>query len=87
LAPTSSSIGEVVTFLATIKNQGNGKSGGGKIHFYLDQATSHIALLTFDEIADGSTSTVTFTWNAQKGHIHLKRSLTKIMLLLRVMKK
>jgi len=75
--PTSSSIGETITFLATIKNQGNGKSGGGKIHFYLDQATSHIALLTFNEIAAGSISTVSFTWNAQKGAHSLKAIVDK----------
>ncbi|MCX9085306.1 MAG: Ig-like domain-containing protein [Candidatus Methanoperedens sp.] len=75
--PTSSSIGETITFLATIKNQGNGKSGGGKIQFYLDQATSHIALLNYNEIAIGSTSVVSFTWNAQKGAHSLKAIVDK----------
>ncbi|HJH29022.1 MAG TPA: hypothetical protein C5S51_04930 [Methanosarcinaceae archaeon] len=75
--PTSSSIGETVTFFATIKNQGNGKSDSGKIYFYFDQATTHFALLTYDEIVAGGTSAVSFTWNAEKGAHSLKAIVDK----------
>ncbi len=38
--PTNPSIGDTVTFTATIMNQGNASSNGGYVHFYLDGSTT-----------------------------------------------
>ena len=75
--PTSSSIGDAITFTATIKNQGNGSSNNGYVHFYFDDSNTHYTYQSFDGITAGSTTTVSFTWKAQKGSHTLKALVDK----------
>ena len=75
--PTSSSIGDAITFAATIKNQGNGSSSNGYVHFYFDDSNTHYTYQSFAGITAGSTTTVSFTWKAQGGFHILKAVVDK----------
>jgi len=70
--PTNPSLGETVTFTATIKNQGNGSSSSSRVYFYFD----------------GSTRPLKFHLHGMHKlvHIHSKQWWIKIIQLLKVMK-
>ena len=65
--PKNSLIGDVVTFTTTIKNQGNGSSTNGNVHFYFDDSTTQYTYKPINGITAGSLTSVSFTWNAQPG--------------------
>ena len=75
--PASSSTGELITFTATIKNQGNGSSSNNYVHFYFDDSNTHHTAQSFTGITTGSTNTVSFTWKAQAGFHTLKAVVDK----------
>ncbi|PXF57493.1 MAG: hypothetical protein C4B59_15175, partial [Candidatus Methanogaster sp.] len=76
--PTTPSLGDTVTFTVAIMNQGNGSSSSGYAHFYLDGSTSPLTYKSFTAIdAGGSTTTVSFTWNAQAGSHTFKAVVDK----------
>jgi len=63
--PESSSIGDSITFTTTIKNQGNGSSTNGNVHFYFDDSTTQYTYKPINGITAGSVTTVSFIWKAQ----------------------
>ena len=63
-SPENPSIGETVTFTATIKNQGSGSSVANRVYFYLDGSTSQLTYKNFGGLSSGATTDVIFTWNA-----------------------
>jgi subtilase family serine protease len=75
--PTSSSIGDTITFTTTIKNQGSGSSSNNYVHFYFDDSNTHYTAQSFTGITAGSTTTVSFTWKAQAGIHTLKAVVDK----------
>jgi len=66
-SPENPSIGDTVTFTATIKNQGNGSSAGNRVFFYLDGSTSYLTYMNFGGLSSGGTTDVIFTWTALAG--------------------
>ena len=65
LSPAHPSIGDIVTFTATVKNQGNSTASNFYVDYYIDD--DHINSSTISSIDPGSTITKTFFWTAQPG--------------------
>ena len=64
-SPASPSIGDTVTFTATIKNQGGSRADSSRVHFYIDGSSR--GYQDIQGIAAGATLTKTFIWAAQAG--------------------
>ncbi len=69
-SPASPSIGDKVTFTATIKNQGSGKADDSYVDFYVDDAYSRSTHI--DQLNAGASANKTFSWNAAAGSHVLK---------------
>lgn len=69
-SPADPSIGETVTFTATIKNQGSSQAGSSHVIYYIDDV--YLTSSYISPIDSGATITKTFTWEAQIGSHTLK---------------
>jgi len=69
-SPADPSMGEMVTFTVTIKNQGSSLAGSSRVAYYIDDVylTSSYA----SPIDSGAKTTKTFTWKAQTGSHDIK---------------
>ncbi len=68
-SPANPSVGDQVSVILTIRNQGGGNSPASLIEYYVDKitSTSPTATATLDPIPDGETASVTFAWTARSG--------------------
>ena len=64
-SPANPSIGDTVTFTATIKNQGAGRTDYFYVAFYVDN--TYITSVSTNPMAAGATATRDFTWTAGAG--------------------
>jgi subtilase family serine protease len=62
-SPENPSIGDKVTFTATIKNQGNVQAGSSHVAYYIDD--THQTSIYVNQIDPGASTTKTFTWTAE----------------------
>ncbi|MFC2014388.1 CARDB domain-containing protein [Chloroflexota bacterium] len=69
-SPANPSVGEIMTFLVSIRNDGNGQAGSSQVSYYIDDV--HLASDGVDPIATGSTQNTTFTWIVQEGWHSIK---------------
>jgi subtilase family serine protease len=68
--PQSPSRGDPVTFTATIKNQGGGRSDPCSLGYYIDNV--YISAVSVGALAAGASSSKTFTWTALPDAHNLK---------------
>ncbi|MFC1869649.1 CARDB domain-containing protein [Chloroflexota bacterium] len=64
-SPLNPFLGETFTYTVTVKNQGEDKAGSFQVYYYIDGSQKGAS--TVSSIAAGSTTDVTFTWNAELG--------------------
>ncbi|MFC1953368.1 CARDB domain-containing protein [Chloroflexota bacterium] len=69
-SPANPLVGETMTFLVTIKNEGMGHSGSTQATYYIDDIQLESAKI--NPIAPNSTQNTTFTWTVQEGHHTIK---------------
>jgi len=62
-SPLTPSMGDKVTFTVSIKNQGNMKSDGSRVAYYIDSSTAGEHYIT--PIDAGASVNMTFTWTVQ----------------------
>ena len=62
-SPLTPSIGDEVTFTVSIKNQGNKRSNGSRVAYYIDSSTAGEHYI--EPINIGATVNKTFTWTVQ----------------------
>jgi len=65
LSPAQPSIGDMVTFTVTIKNQGNGNAISSRVAYYIDDV--FLASVSVDSLAAGDTDAKYIFWKAQAG--------------------
>ncbi len=69
-SPESPSIGDMVTFIITIGNQGSGRGDYSRVSCYVDDI--YLSSASVDRIAPNGTDIETFTWTAQVGSHTIK---------------
>ena len=67
--PTNPQVDEQVTFMVTIKNQGNGMAGQFYVNFYVDGGYAG-QLYNVDKLYAGETTTAIFYWYKAKSGTH-----------------
>ena len=68
--PASPSLGDMVTFTVTIKNQGSDRAGSSRVYFYIDGSSR--GYQDVPELDTGAAVTKTLTWTAQAGSYDIK---------------
>lgn len=69
-APASPSLGDMVTFTVTIKNQGSDRAGSSRVYFYINGSSR--GYQDVSELDAGAAVTKTLTWTAQAGSYDIK---------------
>ncbi len=69
-SPANPSIGEKVTFIVSIKNQGSAIASSSTVAYYIDDA--YLISASVSSLGPGATDTRNFTWVAQPGSHTIK---------------